>query len=135
MTADDMAKLHKASFAPERGWNAAEFENFLRAPHCEVFSRAGGFALLSVIAGEAELLTLAVHPERRRQGIADAIMKEWMQAVDAGTAHLEVAADNEAALSLYAKHGFSCVGRRRAYYTRPGGTPVDAVLMQASLRL
>jgi ribosomal-protein-alanine N-acetyltransferase len=46
---------------------------------------------------------------------------------------LEVAADNAAALRLYKGLGFAAVGRRKAYYRRPGGQPVDAVVLALAL--
>ena len=45
---------------------------------------------------------------------------------------LEVAEDNAAARALYAKLGFQEIGRRRAYYKRPGGA-VDALTLGLEL--
>ena len=133
MTPPEMAALHAAAFAPARGWSAAEFSTLCAAPHVKLFSSAHGFALVRTVAEEAELLTLAVRPSHHRQGIADALMIAWMQGAQAETAFLEVAADNQSAQALYAKHGFAEVGRRKAYYARPDSSPVDAVLMQGAL--
>jgi ribosomal-protein-alanine N-acetyltransferase len=46
---------------------------------------------------------------------------------------LEVAADNIAALRLYKGLGFAAAGRRRAYYRRPGGQPIDAMVLALAL--
>jgi ribosomal-protein-alanine N-acetyltransferase len=47
--------------------------------------------------------------------------------------HLEVAADNAAALALYQRLGFAEVGRRKGYYVRKGRPPVDALLLALEL--
>ena len=50
----------------------------------------------------------------------------------AHAAVLEVAVDNAAARALYHQVGFAEVGRREAYYRRPGGVRVDACLLRQS---
>jgi ribosomal-protein-alanine N-acetyltransferase len=132
MTPEDLARLHRAAFAPERGWNAAEFETLCASPGVQLYLRPGGFALVRTVADEAELLTLAVDPAERRKGVADALMRDWLDATPARQAFLEVAEDNAAAQALYAKHGFSVSARRKAYYTRLEAAAVDALLMQAT---
>jgi ribosomal-protein-alanine N-acetyltransferase len=133
MTPQALAALHAVAFAPDRGWSATEFADLCAAPDVRLFTVEHGFALVRVVAEEAELLTLAVDPAHRRRGFADRLMRAWMGGCPALTAFLEVAEDNTAAQALYAKHGFAPVGRRRAYYTRPGARPVDALLMQSAL--
>lgn len=133
MTPSVLAQLHQVAFAPERGWAPDEFKTLCGSPHVSLFARQNGFALARTVAGETELLTLAVDPRYRRRGIADALLKTWLQSAQAEMAFLEVAADNEGARALYAKHGFVISGRRKGYYKRPGATNVDALLMQSEL--
>ncbi len=133
MTPEALAQLHQAAFAPSRGWSVDEFDALCRASGVLLFTRAKGFALARTVTDEIELLTLAVHPDARRQGIADGLMRDWLCDRSERSAFLEVAADNHAALALYAKHGFSVIGRRKGYYRRAGVPSVDALLMQASL--
>jgi ribosomal-protein-alanine N-acetyltransferase len=133
MTPEAMARLHSAAFAPERGWSAREFEALCASSHVRTYTGAHGFALLRVVADEAELLALAVAPDQRRRGIGDALMRRWIRDCGARRAFLEVAEDNIAARALYARHGFTVAGRRKAYYSRPGAPSVDALLMQATL--
>jgi ribosomal-protein-alanine N-acetyltransferase len=130
-----MADLHATAFAPERGWSAQEFSDLLAQPHCHAYIAAGGFALARILAGETELLTLAVSPDMRRRGRASALLAQWITAAAplADTAFLEVAADNTAARALYARHAFAACGRRKGYYARPGGTAVDALMMTRPL--
>jgi len=136
--AEALARLHARAFAPTgRGWSAAEFAYLLDAPHCVLAQDARGFALSRVIGDEAELLTLATDPDHRRQGIASRLLSEVeakAQCKGAARQFLEVAADNPGARALYAGAGYAEVGRRAGYYARPGGTPVDAMVLSKVLR-
>lgn len=133
MTPEALADVHHRAFSPARGWTAEEFSTLLQQKTVDLFSRGGGFALVRTVAGEAELLTLAVDPQARRCGIATALLQDWLNTSDATHAFIEVASDNIPALSLYAKHGFVQTGMRKGYYSRPDGGAVDAVLMQIAL--
>lgn len=96
---------------------------------------AVGFILCRAIAGEAEILTLAVRPSARRRGVAAALVQA-AAALAAETAEallLEVAADNAGAIALYEGAGFSRVGRRAGYYARAGGAAMDALVMRRAL--
>ncbi len=79
----------------------------------------GGMVMARVAADEAEILTLAVLPEQRRQGLGRALLTE-AAAVAAGhgavAMFLEVALRNVAARGLYEAMGFALVGQRRRYY-------------------
>ncbi len=93
---------------------------------------AVGHLLASRVADEGEILTLAVHPSHRRQGLARALLSACEAAWrDAGVrqAWLEVRASNHPARALYARHGWFDVGRRPRYYA---GLE-DAVCMRRDL--
>ena len=95
---------------------------------------AGAWAVVGVIVvwlivDEAHIATLAVHPELRRQGIAQKLLCVALkEAAEDGmlSALLEVRAGNEAAQDLYRKFGFDVVGRRPRYYQ---DNHEDAILM------
>jgi len=128
----DMAATHAAAFAQSRPWSAAEFAALLHHPLCFASGDARCFALVRVVADEAELLTIATHPNHQRQGLARAAMADWQttaQSRGAAQGFLDVAADNSAAIALYQSCGFEITGRRRGYYRRDGRAPVDALLM------
>ena len=112
--------LHAASFQPGARWSAAAFATLLALPgHGGLLDPRAGFVLGRVAADEAELLTLAVLPARRRQGVGSALLAGWRQMAAAQGAtklYLEVQADNAAAQALYLAQGFAEIGRRRAYY-------------------
>jgi ribosomal-protein-alanine N-acetyltransferase len=130
-----LAGLHARAF--DRSWSAAEIEAMLTNPVTFALkAEALGFVMAGVLVGEGEILTLAVVPEARRQGLGKALVEAaCAAAVSRGAAamRLEVAEDNAAARALYAKLGFEEVGRRRDYYTRDGGASVDAVIMRRGL--
>ena len=94
MTPNELSQIHSAAFTMSRPWSAQEFEDLLRNKHTHLFTCPQGFALVQVIAGEAELLTIAVHPDAQGKGAGGTLMSKWMSSVDADEAFLEVAADN-----------------------------------------
>ncbi len=137
--ADDvpaMAALHATAFAD--GWDAEVLRAFLTAPGAFGLiaedEHVAGFVLCRAIAGEAEILTLAVAPSRRREGVgARLLAAAAREAVNGAEAlFLEVADDNDAALALYRGAGFAEVGRRRAYYSSPTGA-IDALILRRDL--
>ena len=137
--AERLAALHAAAF--ERPWNAQAFRDLFATPGVGALGVAaeGGLAgliLLRAIAGEAEILTLAVAPEARRRGVGRALVEAaagTAAGLDAETLWLEVAADNLAALVLYRGAGFDIAGRRPAYYSRAAAPAQDAVIMRRTL--
>jgi len=135
MTPAQMSLIHGRAFVAERGWTEAEISDLLASPYCHTFTATHGFAICRTLAGETELLTLAVDPEAQRQGTAKMLMTQWIaaSAAHAQTAFLEVAADNHAALALYYKHAFQRSGLRKGYYARADAEAVDAVLMSRAL--
>ncbi|MFC7703838.1 ribosomal protein S18-alanine N-acetyltransferase [Plastorhodobacter daqingensis] len=137
MTPDALAGLHARCFTLPRPWSRTEFADLLTSPHVFLLSKNEGFALGRAIAGEAELLTIAVAPEKRRTGLGRSLLQQFEAAALARGAEalfLEVACDNLAALQLYATAGFAQTGRRRGYYRTPEGVCTDAIVMGKSLK-
>lgn len=74
------------------------------------------------VLGESDMMNVAVHPAYRRQGIAEALVTQLVQALKEMGNHcltLEVRASNAPAIGLYEKLGFTEVGRRPNYYRNP----------------
>lgn len=91
-----------------------------------------GFILCRAAGGECEVLALGTVPERRRQGTARRLIElAFQEAALHGATRivLEVAEDNSAARGLYARCGFSMVGRRSCYYRRRSGNHADALIL------
>lgn len=85
------------------------------------------------VLGESDMMNVAVHPDHRRKGIAEALI----DALSAGLRErgnvcltLEVRASNEPAKALYEKLGFIQVGRRPNYYRNP---KEDALILRKTL--
>lgn len=128
-----VAALEKRCF-PAEPWSEALFQDALDNPGVCVLlalredDAVLGYAVLSVVLDEGSLDNIAVAPEFRRRGVADALLSALTAF---GREHLaclmlEVRASNAPAIALYAKHGFAAVGRRKNYYSAPRE---DAVLM------
>lgn len=134
--AEALAEIHRASFRNPRPWSADEIASILSGTGAFLLTEPGGFLIGRAIADEAELLTLAVAPEKRRQGagarLVAAFMKESAR-LGAMTAFLEVAVDNAAAHALYRREGFAEAGRRRGYYRDSPGEAIDAVVMRRKI--
>ena len=136
--AGDLSRLHGASF--EDGWSKDDFvtwlsrkESVAAVAHSEREAVAFGLALAA--GDDAELLSIAVAPDRRGQGLGQGILA----ALDA-EAHnhrlvrwvLEAARNNLPALALYKSAGFVEIGVRKDYYLTSEGK-VDALMMSRAV--
>lgn len=135
-----IAALHGACFTP--AWDEAAVAALLATPGC--FGRLAGtgggdpvgFVLCRQAADEAEILAIGSRPDVRRCGAGRRLLEAaCAEAATLGARRmvLEVAEDDAGARTFYARHGFAAVGRRRAYYERTGGDPVDALILAAPL--
>ena len=133
-----LAEIHATAFPPADRWGADAIGLLAALPgHFALLAERGdeplGFVLGRAAAGEAEVLTLAVHPLARRLGAGRALMRALMAEAavrGAETLFLEVAEGNAAARALYAGLGAAEAGRRRRYY--PDGS--DALVLAIPLR-
>ena len=134
---EQVARLELDCFTSDP-WPRQSFESFIDRAGvtfivAEDPARDGaivGYAVLIQVAGEAELLNLAVAKDARRSGIGSSLLDSLLEAAardGIGTIYLEVRESNAAARGLYAAHGFVEVGRRRGYYQRP---TEDALILQ-----
>lgn len=137
MTPEALAALHRRCFTSPPPWGAADFAAMLADPLVFLLVEGdAGFLLGRAVAGEAELLTLAVAPEARRRGLARRLVTRFLYQArlrGAARAFLEVSAGNAAAAALYDSAGFAEAGRRKGYYAAPGGGRADAVVMARAL--
>ena len=110
----------------QRGWLA----RLLRRPPARKIVGYAGFWL---VLDEAHIGTIAIHPQWRGHGLGEQLLIALLQrAIERGavTVHLEVRVGNTVAQSLYGKHGFEVVGRRKQYYR---DNKEDALLMTAQI--
>lgn len=119
-------------------WSRKLFSDCLgvRQPCVVAFSREYivGYAVVSAVAGNAELLNLVVAQKNQRQGIARALLQHVIQAVTpyADTLYLEVRESNSPAVALYEATGFVEVGIRPNYYPAAKGRE-DALILAYTL--
>jgi len=124
-----LAAIHAEAFPPAEHWGAEALALMLEAAGGFGTLALGGpppfgeeplgFVLARVAAGEAEILTLAVRPDARRNGVGRALLgavRDGAAARGASALFLEVAEGNAAARALYREAGAAEVGRRRRYY-------------------
>jgi ribosomal-protein-alanine N-acetyltransferase len=85
------------------------------------------------VEGESDMMNVAVHPDHRRKGIAEALVNTLsadLKARDNVCLTLEVRVSNQPAIALYEKLGFAQVGLRKNYYRNP---KEDALILRKSL--
>lgn len=95
--------------------------------------RIAGYMVTCVTKRQAEIVSLAVHPDYRRRGVADALMRHTLRALSkAGVrrAELVVRTGNTAGAQLYRTLGFRRVRLLRRYYEDGG----DGVLMARAIQ-
>jgi [ribosomal protein S18]-alanine N-acetyltransferase len=131
--ATSLAAIHAASFPPLDAWGTDAIQLQLALPGVfGLIDERSGMLIGRIAAEDAEVLTLAVVPAARRQGVGGRLLQEAkaLAASRGGSAlFLEVATSNAAALALYRREGFVEVGRRRRYYADGS----DALVMRATL--
>ncbi len=84
--------------------------------------RVTGYVGSQSVLGESDMMNIAVHPDYRRQGIAEKLVNSLVAALKERGNHslmLEVRVSNESARKLYEKLGFQQVGLRKNYYRNP----------------
>lgn len=132
------AVVHIDARAFTRHWPADDFANELTNPLtsiwiAEVDDEPIGYAHVRVVMDEAELLNLAVLPDRRRGGVGRLLLAHAEAEAKEGGAtrfFLEVRRDNAAAIGLYLGAGWEQVGIRKGYYSEDGA---DAIVLSKVL--
>ncbi len=129
-----VSQIDKLSFTmpwPEHSFQYEVAEN--RVARCFVAEtadhRIAAMIVSWIIVDEMHIATIATHPDFRRQGIGEQILRSaLLDGRDAGAhlAFLEVRESNEAAQAMYRKFGFRASGKRPRYYR---DNNEDAILM------
>jgi len=118
-----MAQIHEESFY--KGWSAEEMASHIKKDLCLGHGRPlDGFVIISHSADQAEIVTIAIDLQMRRQGLARKLLEiAETELTDLGvdTLFLEVAEDNLTAITFYKNSGFEPIGKRPAYYKREKG--------------
>lgn len=130
-------RIHAVAFL--HGWSSDDFRSLIAQDTVFGFvartegkpNDACGFVLARLVAGEAEILTIAVARDVQRQGVGRALMDAVLRHLyqeRAETLFLEVDEANVAAQALYRRLGFQKVGDRPAYYETPNGRSAALIL-------
>lgn len=130
------ARLHAVCF-PAEPWSVEDLQSLSRLPgslawHLQEDTALLGFVLARQSGVEAEVLTLAVDCDFRRQGLGKVMMIaliEDLRRRGVPMLYLEMGRFNEPAALLYSSLGFSEVGIRERYY-RDGE---DAVVLRLAI--
>ncbi|WP_051335708.1 ribosomal protein S18-alanine N-acetyltransferase [Methylocapsa acidiphila] len=137
----ECAILHSSSFAYP--WKEADFEQLLAAPETSARgaietkeSNLAGFILSRCAIDEAEILTIAVAPAWRRNGIGRSLLAAHLAdlaAMGIKRVFLEVDVANVSARTLYVSFGFRQVGERKSYYRVADAAPATALVMRLDI--
>ena len=114
-------------------WSLAMFVLELSKPSgvclaAEVEDELVGYLVCSRYDLVWHIMNVSVDPDRRRRGIATAMLEALFERVGDPEAQftLEVRRTNQAAIELYERLGFKAAGTRRRYYADNGE---DAIVM------
>ena len=128
MTSDhvsQVALLEKLCFSDPWSENSVAGELTNQLAHWLVAvdgDRVAGYVGSQTVMDETDMMNIAVHPDYRRQGIAEALVQTLVSDLKTRGSRcltLEVRASNEPAQRLYEKLGFSQIGKRPNYYRNP----------------
>ena len=120
-----IAQLEKLCFSDPWSENsiASELDNRLS---CWLVALEGdkvvGYVGSQTVIDASDMMNIAVHPDFRRRGIAEALivaLEEQLQQRGSRMLLLEVRASNAPAIALYEKLGFTQAGLRKNYYRNP----------------
>lgn len=128
MAEDDiphLARLESVCFSSP--WSEDGLREELQNPNAVFLVAKRGETIVGYLGfyhvlDEGSIANVAVFPESRRSGVASALLQAVIDyAYGHGIARmtLEVRPSNMAALRLYESFGFTEVGRRRRFYTKP----------------
>ncbi len=121
---DEIERIEQASYPTP--WSRSMFASELAKPSSLSLGAVDGtdalvgYLVLSRYVDAWHVMNVAVAPERRREGIASALLRRLLDATkgDARRGYtLEVRVSNVGAIRLYERFGFRTKGVRRGYYT------------------
>ena len=134
----EVAELEKLCFSDPWSENSvtSELDNALALWLVAVEDgRVVGYVGSQTVAGETDMMNIAVHPDFRRRGVAEQLVEALVVLLrerESRCLTLEVRASNDAARALYEKLGFSQIGRRPRYYRNP---KEDALILRKEWEL
>jgi len=136
MTLEDLNTVLAIEKAAQKfPWNQQKFQDCLKSNYyCVLILQAHqivGYAILSSVLDEAELLTICIHPDFQHHGYGKMLVEHLISYIAKNKIKkifLEVATSNVTAISFYEKQGFKKVSIRKQYYHREDGVSEDALI-------
>lgn len=131
-----IAELEKLCFSDPWSEKSIAYELTSRLSYWLVAVENGevvGYVGSQSVLGESDMMNVAIHPDHRRKGVAEALvlaLAKDLKERDNVCLTLEVRVSNEPAIALYEKLGFTQVGRRPNYYRNPRE---DALILRKTL--
>jgi len=133
----EILEIERSSFRTP--WNLIQFLDELTNPVSHLWGliqdeKLIGYICFWTIGDEIHILNIAIHPEKRRKGMARYLLNQLINMAkekDVSEIWLEVRVSNKPAISLYESLGFKKVGLRKGYYP---DTHEDAILMSLKLK-
>lgn len=92
-----------------------------------------GIGSMYCVFDDCEIMNIAVSEDQRKKGVATAILASLIETASkkgCGAITLEVASDNEKAISLYRKFGFVPVGTRKGFYNGSDATVMQKTILE-----
>ena len=122
---DQVEKIEQTVFSVP--WSAKSFADACSNPDnvylvCDIDGIIAGYCGMWTVLGEGNITNMAVSPDYRRKGIAEALMMGLHaegRKKNVSTFFLEVRESNAGAISLYQKMGYKEIGKRKRFYERP----------------
>ena len=138
MSAQNLESIHRKSGYAHRIWSASEYDTLLEDPRTVLVQDSYCFAIGRLVAGEAELLMIAVTQEHQGKGLGRRslnIFEEVLITKGATCCFLEVAKNNISACTLYKAEGFDVISTRKSYFQLGKNNRIDALIMQKTFCL
>lgn len=133
---EEILSIENVSFPNPYSLKLFQTELFLDIAHLLVAKNRGevtGYIDFWHVGPEIHLVNIAVHPEWRRQGIAESLMTTMIRYGEENHVeeiYLDVRVSNKSAIGLYEKYGFKTSAVRKGYYKN---NQEDALVMRKGM--
>ena len=138
MSGHTLEAIHRKSGDTNRIWSASEYDRLLDDPLTVLVRNSCSFVIGRLVAGEAELLMIAVEQEHQGKRVGRRSLSRFEEILienGATCCFLEVATANVNARALYESQGFNVIATRKAYYEIDKNNRIDALIMRKTFPL
>lgn len=127
---DSVIELHKKLFDEDNQsfFNSIKTRDYYKTFVATQNKQTIAYCIISVIAGEAEIINIGTLLQYRKMGVAHNLLNYALKHINASVVFLEVSNTNLPAIGLYNKCGFTQYGIRKKYYGHS-----DAILMKKQM--